>query len=54
MPFNMAANTNHKITLLKNKSAIKYLPQMPYLSNFGCKTILCTLFARGEKYIIVT
>ena len=25
MPFNMAANTNHT-TLLKNQSAIKYLP----------------------------
>ena len=35
---NMAANTNH-ITLLKNQSAIKYLPEMLFLSNFGCKII---------------
>ena len=39
MPSNMAANTNHT-TLLKNQSAIKYLPQMRFLSNFGCKIIL--------------
>ena len=32
MPSNMAANTNHT-TLLKNQSAIKYLPQMCFLSN---------------------
>ena len=38
MPSNMAANTNHT-TLLKNQSAIKYLPFMRYLSNFGCKII---------------
>ena len=33
---NMVANANHT-TLLKNQSAIKYLPQMRFLSNFGCK-----------------
>ena len=38
MPSNMAANTNHT-TLLKNQSAIKYLPYMHFLSNFGCKLI---------------
>ena len=38
MPSNMVANTNHT-TLLKNQSAIKYLPCMRYLSNFGCKII---------------
>ena len=38
MPFNMAANTNHT-TLLKNQGAIKYLPEMRFLSNFGCKMI---------------
>ena len=38
MPSNMAVNTNHT-TLLKNQNAIKYLPYMRYLSNFGCKTI---------------
>ena len=36
MPSNMAANTNHT-SLLKNQSAIKYLPEMRFLSNFGCK-----------------
>ena len=36
MPSNMAANTNHT-TLLKNQSAIIYLPSMRFLSNFGCK-----------------
>ena len=38
MPSNMVANTN-PTTLLKNQSAIKYLPCMRYLSNFGCKII---------------
>ena len=38
MPSNMVANTNHT-TLLKNQSAIKYLPCLRYLSNFGCKII---------------
>ena len=35
---NMAANTNHT-TLLKNLSAIKYLPWMCFPSNFGYKII---------------
>ena len=38
MPSNMVANTNHT-TLLKNQSAIKCLPYMRFLSNFGCKII---------------
>ena len=38
MPSNIAANTNHT-TLLKNQSAIKYLPSMHFLSNCGCKII---------------
>ena len=38
IPLNMAANANHT-TLLKNQSAIKYLPLMRFLSNFGCKII---------------
>ena len=38
MPSNIAANTNHT-TLLKNQSAIKYLPSMRFLSNCGCKII---------------
>ena len=38
MPSNMAANTNHT-TLLKNQSAIKYLPYIRFLSNFGSKII---------------
>ena len=38
MPYNMAANTNHT-ALLKNQSAIKYLPYMRFLSNFACKLI---------------
>ena len=43
MPSNMAANTNHS-TLLKNQSAIKYLPKMRFLSNFGCKLIfMCSV-----------
>ena len=36
MPSNMAANTNHT-TLLKDQSAIKYLPYVHFLSNYGCK-----------------
>ena len=39
MPSNMAANTNHT-TLLKDESAIKYLPYMRFRSNFGCKIIV--------------
>ena len=43
MPSNMAAYTNHN-TLLKNQSAIKYLPEMCFLSNFGCKIIfMCSV-----------
>ena len=43
MPSNMAANTNHT-TLLKNQSAIKHLPQMRSISNFGCKIIfMCSV-----------
>ena len=43
MPSNMAANTNHT-TLLKNQSAIKYPPQVRFLSNFGCKIIfMCSI-----------
>ena len=43
MPSNMAANTNHT-SLLKNQSAIKYLPSMRFLSNFGCKIIfMCSV-----------
>ena len=43
MPFNMAANTNHT-TLLKDQSAIKYLPYMHFLSHFGCKIIfMCSV-----------
>ena len=34
----MAANTKHT-TLLKNQSAIKYLPEMRLISNFWCKII---------------
>ena len=44
---NMAANANHT-TLLKNQSAIKYLPQMRFLSNFGCKII----FMRSVNFVI--
>ena len=50
MPSNMAANTNHT-TLLKNRSAIKYLPQLRFLSNFRCKIILCALSIFGIKKI---
>ena len=46
MPSNMAANTNHT-TLLKNQSAIKYVPWMRFLSNLGCKIILCALSIFG-------
>ena len=42
MPSNMAANANHT-TLLKNQSAIKYLPYMSFLSNFGGKVILSSV-----------
>ena len=43
MPSNMAANTNHT-TLLKDQSAIKYLPYMSFLSNYGCKIIfMCSV-----------
>ena len=43
MPSNMAANTNDA-TLLKNQSVIKYLPEMPFFSNFGCKIIfICSV-----------
>ena len=43
MPSNMAANTNHT-TLLKNQSAIKYLPSMRFLSNLGGMIIfMCSL-----------
>ena len=45
MPSNMAANTNHT-TLLKNQSAIKYLPYMRFLSNFWCMII----FMRSVKF----
>ena len=38
MPSNMAANTNHT-TLLKNQSAIKYLPLIRFLLNFERKII---------------
>ena len=34
-PYNMAANTNH--TTSKNQSAIKYLSELHFLSNFWCK-----------------
>ena len=43
MPSNLAANTNHT-ALLKNQSAIKCLPLMRFLSNFGCKvTFMCSV-----------
>ena len=43
LPSNMAANTNHA-TSLKNQSAIKYLPYMRFLSNFGCKiSFMCSI-----------
>ena len=38
IPSNIAANTNHT-TLLKNQSAIKYLPYIRFLSNFACKIL---------------
>jgi len=42
-PSNMLANTNHT-TLLENQSAIKCLPYMRFLSNFGCKkNFLCSV-----------
>ena len=55
MPSNMAANTNHT-TLLKNQSAIKHLPQMRSISNFGCKIIfyvLCRFLASARFQLIV-
>ena len=43
MPSNMAADANHT-ALLKNQSAIKYLPSMRFLSNFGSKIIfMCSV-----------
>ena len=40
---NMAAKTNHT-SLLKNQSAIKYLPWMLFLSNLRCKiTFMCSV-----------
>ena len=43
MPSNMAANTN-QTTLLKNQSAIEYLPWMLFLSNLRCKiTFMCSV-----------
>ena len=39
LPSIMAAKANHT-TLLKNQSAMKYLPWTRFLSNFGCKIIL--------------
>ena len=57
MPSNMAANTYHT-TLLKDQSAIKYLPYMHFLSNYGCKiTIILfkiwptTRFFRRQNHI---
>ena len=56
MPSNMAANTSHT-TLLKNQSAIKYLPKMRFLSNFGCKIIsfyaFCHFLASTRFQLIV-
>ena len=56
MPSNMAANTNHT-TLLKNQSAINYLPKMRFLSNFGCKKIsfyvFCQFLASARFQLIV-
>ena len=52
---NMDANTNHT-TLLKNQSAIKHLPQMRSISNFGCKIIfyvLCRFLASARFQLIV-
>ena len=43
MPSNMAAYTNHT-TLLNIQSAIKCLPEVRFLSNFGCKIIfMCSV-----------
>ena len=50
MPSNMAANTNHT-SLLKNKSTIKYLPQMSLLSNFGGKIIFMSSVIFGISKI---
>ena len=40
---NMAANKNYA-TLLKNQSAIKYLPWMRFLSNLGCKIVFYVFY----------
>ena len=43
IPSNMVASTNDT-TMLKNQSAIKCLPYMRFLSNFGCKIIfMCSV-----------
>ena len=43
MPSNMAGNRNHTI-LMKIQNAIKYRPQMRFLSNFGSKIIfMCSV-----------
>ena len=47
---NMAANTNDT-TLLKNQSAIKYLPEMRFLSNSGVRWFLCALSIIGISKI---
>ena len=50
MSSNMAANTNHT-TLLNNQSAIKYLPYVRLLSNFGCKIIfMCSVNFWQQQY----
>ena len=54
MPSNMVTNTNHT-TLLKNQSAIKYLREMHFLSNFGCKInfVLWRFLASAKFQLIV-
>ena len=54
MPSNMATNTNHT-TLLKNQSAIKYLREMRFLSNFGYEInfVLCQFLASAKFQLIV-
>ena len=43
VPSNMAANTN-QTALLKNQSALKYLPWMFFPSNLRCKiTFMCSV-----------
>ena len=43
MPANMASNVTHN-NLLKNQSAIKYLPLIYFLSHLGCKIIfMCSV-----------